>query len=62
MITSLQVRASARSMVRQYGTTAWEEAARRTEALAEVGDWKGVAMWRRIGGAIRSFEAVPSLH
>jgi hypothetical protein len=56
MITALHVRASARSLVREYGQAAWEQAARRTEALAEAGDWKGVAVWRRIGGAIRAFE------
>ncbi len=62
MMQELHIRASAKSLVREHGVGAWEQARRRTEELAEQGDWKGVGLWRRIGGAIRSIEQRTAIH
>jgi hypothetical protein len=62
MMQELHVRASAKTLVREHGIGAWEAARRRTEELAEQGDWKAVGLWRRIGGAIRSIEQRTATH
>jgi hypothetical protein len=56
MLSELYIQVSAKSLVRQHGPAAWQQAARRTEELAAAGDWENVVVWRRIGGAIHAFE------
>ncbi len=60
MVTDMQIRASARRILATHGAAAWPHAVARTEALAMAGDWGQVAVWRRIGGAIRSLERASS--
>jgi hypothetical protein len=61
MISEFYVKASARSLVREHGIGAWQQAVKRTEELAAAGDWTNVVVWRRIGGAIRAFERAQSM-
>ena len=40
-------------MLKRYGDQAEVESARRDDELWEVGDAAGVAVWRRVMGAVR---------
>jgi len=45
-------------MLKRYGDLAEVESARRADELWEVGDAAGVAVWRRVTGAVRQLANV----
>jgi hypothetical protein len=56
MIPEIDIWRIANLMMKCYGDEADIESAIRAEDLAEVGDWRGEAVWRRIIGAIGQLE------
>ena len=53
MIPEIDVWRVADLMLKRYGDLAEAESARRADELWEVGDAAGVAVWRRVTGAVR---------
>jgi hypothetical protein len=58
VVSEIDIWRAAYLMLRWYGDTAEAESMRRAEELAADGDNVGVAVWRRIIGAIRRLETV----
>jgi hypothetical protein len=56
MIPEIDIWRIADLMLKCYGDDADIESAIRAEELAEAGDWRGEAVWRRIVGAIGQLE------
>ena len=56
MVGDLDAYRSAAVLVREHGEDAAPEAARRTDAMLEKGDLEGLAVWRRIVGAVEEIE------
>jgi hypothetical protein len=56
MIPEIDIWRVANLMLKRYGDEADIESAIRAEELAEVGDWAGEAVWRRIINAIGQLE------
>jgi hypothetical protein len=56
MIPEIDVWRIATLMLKCYGDEADIESAIRAEKLAEAGDWRGEAVWRRIIAAIGQLE------
>jgi len=52
MIPEIDIRRVATLMLKHYGNKAEAESARRADELWEVGDAAGVAVWRRVTGAV----------
>jgi len=53
MIPEIDIWRVANLMLKRYGDQAELESARRADELWEVGDAAGVAVWRRVMGAVR---------
>jgi hypothetical protein len=53
VIPEINVWRAANLMLKHYGNEAEAESARRADELWEVGDAAGVAVWRRVMGAVR---------
>ena len=53
MTSDLDTYRSAHELIKQHGDTADIEAAMRADELMEAGDMEGVAVWKRIVGAIK---------
>ena len=53
MIPEIDIWRVANLMLKRYGYKAEVESARRADQLWEVGDAAGVAVWRRVMGAVR---------
>jgi hypothetical protein len=53
MIPGIDIWRVANLMLKRYGDEADIESARRAGELWEVGDEAGVAIWRRVTGAVR---------
>jgi hypothetical protein len=53
MIPEIDIWRVADLMLKRYGDLAETESARRAHELWEVGDEAGVAVWRRVMGAVR---------
>jgi len=53
VIPELDIWRVANLMLKRYGDLAEVESARRADELWEVGDAAGVAVWRRVMGAVR---------
>ena len=53
MIHEIDIWRVANLMLKRYGDLAEVESARRADELGEVGDAAGVAVWRRVTGAVR---------
>ena len=53
MIPEIDIWRVANLMLKRYGDEAEVESARRADELWEVGDAAGVAVWRRVMGAVR---------
>ena len=56
MIPEIDIWRVANLMLKRYGNQADIESAIRAEELAEAGDWRGEAVWRRIIYAIGQLE------
>ena len=56
MVGDLDVYRSAAVLVREHGRDAALEAARRADAALERGDVEGLAVWKRIVGAVEEIE------
>jgi hypothetical protein len=56
MIPEIDIWRIANLMMKCYGDEADIESAIRAEELAEAGDWRGEAVWRRIIDAIGQLE------
>ena len=56
MIPEIDIWRVANLMLKRYGDEADIESAIRAEELAEAGDWRAEAVWRRIVGAIGQLE------
>jgi hypothetical protein len=52
VIPEIDIWRVANLMLKRYGDDAEVESAKRANELAEVGDYKGAAVWRRVVGAI----------
>ena len=57
MIPEIDIWRIATLMLKCYGDEADIESAIRAEELAEAGDWRGEAVWRRIIDAIGQLES-----
>jgi len=55
-MSAIEIHISAERLSNRFGARAWEHAADHAEHFAAAGDWERVAVWRRIGGAIRQLE------
>jgi hypothetical protein len=53
VIPEIDIWRVANLMLKRYGDLAEVESARRVDELWEVGDAAGVAVWRRVMGAVR---------
>ena len=53
MIPEIDIWRVANLMIKRYGDLAEVESARRADEPWEVGDAAGVAVWRRVMGAVR---------
>jgi hypothetical protein len=53
MIPEIEIWRVATLMLKRYGDQAEVESVRRADELWEVGDEGGVAVWRRVMGAVR---------
>ena len=53
MIPEIDIWRVANLMLQRYGDLAEAESARRADELREVGDAAGVAVWRRVTGAVQ---------
>ncbi len=53
MTSDLDIYRSANDLIKQFGDAADIEAAMRADELMEAGDMEGVAVWKRIGEAIK---------
>jgi hypothetical protein len=53
VIPEIDIWRVANLMLKRYGDEAETESERRAEELWEVGDATGVAVWRRVTGAVR---------
>jgi len=53
VIPEIDIWRVANLMLKRYGDEAEAESARRDDELWEVGDAAGVAVWRRVMGAVR---------
>lgn len=58
-MSAIEIHISAENLVHHHGRQAWAYAVDHAEASAAAGDWRRVAEWRRIGGAIRALERRP---
>ena len=58
MIPEIDIWRVANPMLKRYGDLAEVESARRADELWEVGDAAGVAVWRRVTGAVRQLANV----
>ena len=58
MIQEIDIWRVANLMLKRYGDLAEVESARRADELWKVGDTAGVAVWRRVMGAVRQLENV----
>ena len=56
MIAEIDIWRVANLMLKRYGDEADIESAIRAEELADVGDWAGETIWRRIIAAIGQLE------
>ena len=56
MTSDLDVYRSASVLVREHGTRAAQEAARRADALSAKGATKGAAVWRRVLKAVEELQ------
>ena len=52
MIPEIDIRRVATLMLKHYGNKAEAESARRADELGRFGDEAGVAVWRRVTGAV----------
>ena len=52
MIPEIDIWRTATLMLKRYGKRALKESASRANELASAGDDNGVAVWRRISGAV----------
>lgn len=60
MISDLDIWRAANLLIRQHGTEAEIEAARRFDLMLERGDLDGQAVWKRIRRAIGELQAAPT--
>jgi hypothetical protein len=60
MISDLDIWCAANLLIRQHGSEAEIEAARRSDLMLERGDLDGQTLWKRIRGAIVELQAPPS--
>ena len=58
MIPEIDIWRVANLMLKRYGDLAEVESARRADELWEAGDAAGVAVWRRVIGAVRQLAHV----
>ena len=61
MIPEIDIWRVANLMLKRYGDLAEVESARRADELWEAGDAAGVAVWRRVMGAVRRLVNVTPL-
>jgi hypothetical protein len=59
MISDLDIWRAANLLIRQHGTDAELEAAKRADLMLERGDLDGQSLWRRIRRAIIELQAPP---
>ena len=52
MIPEIDIWRVANLMLKHYGDAAEAQSVRRSDELAEEGDWTGAAVWRRVTDAI----------